>query len=174
MAEVQIASMRISHELILTWLVLNPEKNQSECAKHFGITEAWLSVIINSDVFQARWAERKHFMADQADKMMLARARGVVDKGLERLETLVEASQDPAFVLQTTDKLMGRLGFGPKSSAAPQINITQNQLTVDNETLTLARQAMLQNATAQLPQIDVTPQPEQVEVLDATDSDKSA
>ena len=166
MAEVQIAQMRISHELILNWLVLNPEKTQGECATYFGITEAWLSVVINSDVFQARWAQRKHFIADQTDKLMIAKARGVVDKGLDRLETLVENSQDPAFILQTTDKMMGRLGFGHKP-VGPTVTVTQNNLTVDAGTLAAARQSILQS-TLPLAQPDSS-----AEILDVTPSTES-
>lgn len=164
MAENQIAKMRISHELILNWLVLNPEKTQGDCAKHFNVTEAWLSVVINSDVFQARWAERKSFLADQTDKLIIAQTRGVVNEGLNRLETLVRSSQDPAFVLSTTDKLMGRLGFGQKTVGAP-ISVTQNNITVDSATLAAARASILGAATAEAARqnsepevIDVTPE----------------
>lgn len=164
MAEVQIAQMRISHELILNWLVLNPEKTQGDCAQHFGITEAWLSVVINSDVFKARWEQRKAFMADQTDKLMIAQARGVVSEGLQKLEKLVKDSQDPAFVLQTTDKLMGRLGFGHKP-AGMQVQLTQNNLLVDAATVAAARASILSAAvskTDDTPEtLDVTPQSEQ-------------
>ena len=67
MAEVQISRVKIHHEQILTWLILNPDKTQGECAAHFGVTETWLSIIINSDVFQSRWRERRDFMAEHAD-----------------------------------------------------------------------------------------------------------
>src|SRR3990172_11833716 len=67
-----------------------------------------------------------------------AKMRGVIDKGLDRLERLVEVSSDPGFVLETTDKLLGRMGYGPKTGPAIQIN-TQNNYAISRDVLEQAR-----------------------------------
>lgn len=152
MAENQIDKMRISHEMILNWLMLNPEKTQGECAREFGVTEPWLSVIVNSDVFKARWIERRHMMDSRAVSLAEAKMRGVVDKGLERLDKLVEVSADPEFVLNTTDKLLGRLGYGPKTGAGLQVNVQQNNFSVPREVLEAARGMIDAEPIRQLPQ----------------------
>lgn len=139
MAEVQIKKMRISHEMILNWLMLNPEKTQGVCAKEFGVTEAWLSTVINSDCFQARWTARRMMMDKRSVELAEAKMRGVVDRGLERLEEMVETSPDPRFVLDTTDKILGRLGYGPKTGAGLSVNVQANTFMVSKEVLAAAR-----------------------------------
>lgn len=147
MAEVQIKKMGITHEMILNWLMLNPEKTQNECAEYFDVTPAWLSVIINSDCFQARWAHRRQMLDQGAVRMAEAKMRSVIDKGLERLEKMVETVPDPEFVLNTTDKMLGRLGYGPKSAPGIVVN-TQNNYAVSREVLAQARDSILNSQVA--------------------------
>ena len=111
MAEVQIQKMRITHEQILNWLLLNPERSQGECAKFFNVTESWLSVIINSDVFQQRLLEKRQMMDRRVTDVLEAKARNVINKGLDRLEEIIPVATDPRLILDTTDKLLGRLGY---------------------------------------------------------------
>lgn len=140
MAEVQIQKLRITHEMILNWLLLNPEKSQGECAKLFGVTEAWLSVIINSDCFQERLAQKRHLMDRRVTDVIEAKMRGVVDAGLDRLDKIVPVSTDPEFILNTTDKLLGRLGYGPKSASPGfSVNVQNNTYTVPREVLEASR-----------------------------------
>lgn len=141
MAETQIDKLRIRHESILNWLLANPDKTQGECAEVFGVTEPWLSVIVNSDVFQARLRERQGELATNMDGIIKAKMLGVVDRGLGRLEKMVETSPDPTFVLQTSDKLLQRLGYGSKA-AAPQQAATPPVLQV-HTTVLLAAQARM-------------------------------
>ena len=48
----EIARLNTTHEMLMNWLVCNPEKSLRECADHFGYTQSWLSQIIHSDIFQ--------------------------------------------------------------------------------------------------------------------------
>lgn len=139
MAEVQIDKMRIRHEQILNWLILNPDKTQNECAAFFNVTPAWLSVVVNSDCFQQRFAEIRNSMDERTTTVAIGKMRDVVDKGLERLSGLVEVSADPGFVLETTDKLLNRLGFGAKGVAQLNVNVQNNALMVSREVLQQAR-----------------------------------
>jgi len=156
MAENQIDKMRIKHEQILHWLLVNPDRTQNECAEVFGVTPAWLSVVVNSDVFQARWRQLRQMLDANATQVIEAKALGVVAKGLDRLDSLVEYSADPNFVLSTTDKLLGRLGYGGKGVVVQ--NNTQNNFGVTQAELAEAR-AVLENqgrqflTTQPLPQI---------------------
>jgi len=125
MAANQIKDVRIWHEQLLTWLILNPDKTQGEAAKHFMVTEAWLSTIINSDAFQARWRERRDFMAANADQDIYGRMREVASKALDRLTQQVETATDPEFLLSSADKMLNRLGFGAKSGGG-NVNVQMN------------------------------------------------
>lgn len=147
MAENQIRKMGITHELILNWLVSNPDKTQNECAEHFGVTPAWLSVVVNSDCFQARWLHLRQMLDQEVTAVAEAKMREVVDKGLDRLSTMIEASPDPEFVLNTTDKILSRLGYG--KTPAVQINAQQtNSYYVSRDVLAQARQQVLTSQQA--------------------------
>ena len=152
MAEVQIQKMRITHEQILNWLLLNPEKSQGECAKFFNVTEPWLSVIINSDVFQQRYLEKRLMMDRRVTDVLEAKARDVVDKGLDRLAEIIPVATDPRLILDTTDKLLGRLGYGPKT-AAQQVNVQANVYSISAADLAQARASI--NAPTPAPQVEV-------------------
>lgn len=156
----EIKNVRIHHEMILTWLILNPEKTQGECAREFGVTEAWLSTVVNSDCFRARWAERRAAMAAGVDQTLMGAAREVALKGLARLSAKVDVIEDTDFLLNTTDKLLGRLGFGPKTQAQTANTYTQNVYMVDQDLLAAARARIASQGQAYVP----VPQ---VEILDA-------
>lgn len=160
----EIKSVRIHHEMILTWLILNPARTQGECAAEFGVTEAWLSTVINSDCFQARWAERRAAMAGGVDGVLIGAAREVALKSLRRLSEKVDCVEDPELLLNTTDKLLGRLGFGPKTAGAAGPNIgTQNVFVVDQDLLAQARARIAAQGQAATPVLTAPT----VELLDA-------
>ena len=144
MAEVQISRVKIHHEQILTWLILNPDKTQGECAAHFGVTETWLSIIINSDVFQSRWRERRDFMAEHADKNIMGLMREAATKGLGKLIDKIDTSADPEFLLAATDKILNRMGYGPKSGGAT-VTVTNTTDAAIKWTVVLPLQGTIQN-----------------------------
>lgn len=119
MAENQIKQMSSRHEQILNYILLNPTKTYGEVAGHFGVTPAWLSVIIHSDAFQRRLSERQDEIFDAgvlqpiSDKLSAA-ADLTIDKYLEKVPTFT-ADQ----LISSTDKLLGKLGFGSKTSVQP-------------------------------------------------------
>lgn len=119
MAEVQIKQMSSRHEQILNYILLNPTKTYGEVAGHFGVTPAWLSVIIHSDAFQRRLSERQDEIFDCgvlqpiSDKLSAA-ADLTIDKYLEKVPTFT-ADQ----LISSTDKLLGKLGFGSKPNGVP-------------------------------------------------------
>lgn len=146
----QIAKMRISHELILDWLLLNPDKTQNECAAYFDVTPAWLSTVVNSDCFKARLATRRLALDHKVGDLTIGKIQGVVDKGLERLDEMIPLVQDPAFILNTTDKLLHRLGYGPRPGVGVQFNTQVNNTFTVNRTVLAEARAGIHAAGAAL------------------------
>ena len=157
MAEVQISRVKIHHEQILTWLILNPDKTQGECAAHFGVTETWLSIIINSDVFQSRWRERRDFMAEHADKNIMGLMREAATKGLGKLIDKIDTSADPEFLLAATDKILNRMGYGPKAGGAT-VTVTNTAIQITAADLQAGRAVIESTGQAFLEAKDVTPE----------------
>lgn len=117
-----IKRLNFNHESIIRWLLANPGKvdgaTLQRCADHFGYSRAWLSIIIHSDAFKARWRE----LADEADAAVLAdipaKVRGAASVAVEALaEQIATAAKDQTvaprdFLLKSSEMLLKSLGYG--------------------------------------------------------------
>lgn len=154
-AKPTIKKLNFSHEAIIQWLLENPGKldggKMAACAEHFGYTRSWLSIIVHSDAFQAKWRE----MQNEADALIIAdipaKLRGVASVAVEALAEQVElAAMDktPAprdFLLKSSEMLLKSLGYGAGSTkiavSAPGGNVQVN--AVDPATLSRARERLI-------------------------------
>ena len=148
MADIQKISH--THEAILNWLILNPERSLRECADAFGYTQPWLSTLIHSDIFQMALKERQQNVANRVAQSIPERLQSVADVALDKLATMVEVSEDPEFVLDASDRVLHRMGFAPQSARNPAgspsqglVQNTQNNVFILGEAdLAEARQIM--------------------------------
>jgi hypothetical protein len=88
----EIARVRYPHDGIIDEIIAFPAISQGELAQRFGYSQSWMSIIINSDSFQERLAERKGELVDPKIRATVservdALARRSLDKLLERLDT---------------------------------------------------------------------------------------
>lgn len=135
-----IQKLNHTHEAIMNWLLQNPEKSLRECADSFGFTQAWLSTVIHSDAFQTQYRA----LVDSAHSRVVAdvpsRMARIADIALDKLADMVEKSESPDYILETSDKILNRLGYAPRANAAPAAPaVTNNIMLVSKETLALAR-----------------------------------
>jgi len=124
-----IQKLNFSHEAIIRWMLENPNATQNECAAHFGYSASWLSIIVHSDAFQAKWRE----LSGKADALVLndipAKMRGVASLAIEALGDQVEiAMENPnvlnrSFLLETSETLLSKLGYGAKPAVGTQVNL---------------------------------------------------
>ena len=147
MAATQIAKVSIKHDAILDYLITNPAQKLGEVARHFDVSQAWLSVIIHSDAFQVRLAEKNGECFSATVVPLREQLLGVAQVGVEKLgEAMEHASSitDKQFIADTTDSILKNLGYSPKSSApAPSSTNTQNNFfVVDKDALAGAREKM--------------------------------
>lgn len=147
MAQVQIKDLNHTHEGILRWLIANPDRPLRECAAVMGVTQAWLSVIINSDLFRVRLDELQREYTFSVTQSLEEKLTTAADIALDRLITELEKTTDSEFVLSAADKLLKSKGFGAKASAAPvQVNnyniqgVDASFLSAQREVLTKAAQ----------------------------------
>lgn len=123
----QIAKVRYTHDAVIDEILMNSAISQGDLAKQFGFTQSWMSIVINSDAFQNRLAERKAELVDPAIRASIqerldAIAKRSMDRIMERLDSLGHI-KDADLVS------MAKLGIGDKNNRtqAPQ---TQNNLYV--------------------------------------------
>lgn len=146
MAANQIQTVSIKHEAILDYLLIHPAEKLGDVAKYFNVSQAWLSVIIHSDAFQVKLAEKNDVCFSSTVLPLREQLLGVAQVGVEKLgECLENASSvtDKQFIADTTDSILKNLGYSPKSAAPASSNTTQNNFfVVDKTALASARAKM--------------------------------
>lgn len=147
MAEIQRISH--THDQIMNWLIANPERSLRECADAFGYTQSWLSCLIHSDVFQAKFRERQDSVFSRIASNTEEKLTGLANMVAEKLSEKVEASQDPKFLLDSFDKIMHRAGYAPNSKAVPQAPTVQNNFFVSRSELEQARASIVARSAPQ-------------------------
>lgn len=145
MAATQIQKMSVKHNGIMDYLLANPTDKLGDVARHFGVSQAWLSVIIHSDAFQSQLGERQDELFGSVVVPLREQMVGIAAMGLEKVgEALEHASTitDKDFIVSTTDNVLKNLGYSPKSAPPTQSVAQQNVFIVDKDTLASARDNM--------------------------------
>lgn len=114
-----ISRISHTHDQIINWLIVNPEKSLRECADTFGYTQPWLSQLIHSDIFQAELKKRQVDVASRIAASIPEKLHAVTDIALTKLADKVAESEDPEFILDAADRALHRMGFAPASTRNP-------------------------------------------------------
>jgi len=158
MANTQIKNVGIQHDAIMDFLIANPTMKKSEVAMHLGVSAPWLSVIIHSDVFQAKLREKSEETFNAVVIPLRDQLLGVARVGVEKLgEALENASaiSDKDFIADTTDSILKNLGYSPRSAAPTTQSATQVNVTVvDSTVLAEAREKMRAIPSSTLPPLE--------------------
>lgn len=116
----EIARVKYHHDAMIDMVIAEPSISQGEIAARFGFTQAWVSIIFNSDAFQCRLAERKGELVDPILRATVEdRLRAVANKAAERfLDRLaVNAPMSNKDLLEAMKVSTSGLGMGPKQQA---------------------------------------------------------
>jgi hypothetical protein len=136
---VQVKKVNWWHEAIFEWLIMNPEKKLGAAAKHFKVSQAWLSVIMNSDVFKERYEKRRDEHFAVASRTTIERMQGLTDLSLDILEERIDKERKEiglGLVKETAEMGLRALGYtgpnngtsGGKEGTSVTINITPKDL----------------------------------------------
>jgi hypothetical protein len=182
MAQVQRKRTAWYWSHIVDWMLQHPNGRLEDCAQFIGRTPSSLSIIINSDLFKAYYAQRKEQFRQMHDFSLVEKMTKVASLGLdviaEKIQTKRQAIPMSDLVAVTGDTLK-RLGYGiePKQpQTAIQINggntLVSLPGTVSASDLSEARMALRQHqelkAQELLPVANSTPvlEAEPVKVLE--------
>jgi len=164
---IQVKHLSHTHDMIINWMIANPERNLRHCADHFGYTQPWLSTLIHTDLFQAKLKERQNEVFSMIASDVPTKLNALADLAVEKLSEKLSSVEDPKFVLDAFDKIMHKAGYAPASQKNPGGTAPQTQVnvfTVSRETLAQARQGMFSVGEAVDPKAITV----DVEVTDAT------
>jgi hypothetical protein len=137
-----------THDAVIDFIIAHPEASQGKIAAHFGYTPAWMSIIINSDAFQARLRERK---AEIIDPTLVATARdrfqAVLAKGQERLLEILESPSPPPNIVTKAIEL-GARGLDVGGFGRTQVNLPPAQPAGDHLVALAKRLVSLQRSVS--------------------------
>lgn len=155
---VPIQKVSFTHEALALWLIENPHQTNKAAALYFGYTASYISAIIHSDAFKEFYQQKfkEHHVIvglDIRGKLGMA-----TDLAIEGLTRQLEKTEDKAFLLDATDKLLNRMGYAPSSQrVVGSVNIdnsTKNTtVVVSRDQLAEARALLLgQGKPKEIPQ----------------------
>lgn len=125
-----IQKLRYTHEAMISILVAEPWVSQNELARRFGMSAAWISTIICSDLFQARLAERREELVDPELRLSIkAQMEGLYARSMEILRHKLSKEPDEVpdqLALQTAKVMGANLGM-----SAPKVSVTETHLHLE-------------------------------------------
>lgn len=147
MAQTQIQKLNHRHDGILRWLIAHPDKTLTECARSLGYTVSHVSIIVNSDLFQAVYqeaAKKAGTIATHAVKNRLLQVHALVLDEME--DRLAKRQGTEKFLTETNGQLMEALGLVNKGGSAgnhPAGHTTAVQINVQVDALKEARERLM-------------------------------
>lgn len=124
----EIATVRPIHDAIIDSIIAHPEMQQKDLAQQFGYTQTWMSIIINSDAFKERLAERKAELVDPKIRATIQdRLDGIAKRAMDKI---IERLDSPAANIKHMELVaMAKLGVGDRNNHTAQPTV-QNSLYV--------------------------------------------
>lgn len=136
----QITKLRSWHKDLVDYFLLNPGASQREAARHFGVSESWLSQLMNTDAFKAYEAKRRAEHQEMISRVVISGAAArVAEAGLKRLEQEIKGGlpYSPSELVEATDMALRALGFQPQRGS--EVNV---EVSVPTEVILNAREKM--------------------------------
>lgn len=112
--EVPFVKLAWTHKLAIDLMIEHPEWTEKELAGYFGHTPSWVSMVVNSDAFQAKLAERRDEVLNPEVKASIEERFKVLAKNsLERLNSKLEnPNASDNLVLRSVELAAKALGLG--------------------------------------------------------------
>jgi hypothetical protein len=139
----KIAKVRYTHDAMIDMLLANPAIKQNDLADIFGYTASWVSSIMSSDAFQARFEQRRAEVVDPAlaarvsvnFKAMVLRSQEIImDKLAQPSAHVSDALALKAFELSTR-----AAGYGLKQQPPTEVDVTVHLNTLQQNIVGMLR-----------------------------------
>jgi DNA-binding MarR family transcriptional regulator len=135
-----IAKLNTAHDGMMDYILQNPGASLREIAGHFGYTIPWVCRVVNSDIFQARLAERRKDIEGLIASDIPAQLKATAGLAIEKIQEVLAKTEDPDTIIDAFDKVMHRAGYAPKATvpalgAGGVVNQQNNFFVVSKEDL---------------------------------------
>lgn len=132
-----ILSLSDTHKMIANWILANPGGTYRQMQAVFPYSIPWLCQVVKSDLFQAYMGERLKSVNAAVDQDIPAMLRGTAVLAIERLNGVLEKTEDAKTIVDAFDSVLHRYGFAPNAKAAPA---AQQPLVQQNNVFYLGRE----------------------------------
>lgn len=137
-------AFRFWYDNVIDWMLANPDGNLKQCAEAVGRHPQTIRMIVASDMFKARWAERRGELNGMYNDAILMKTSRVAIQALDALSDRLESNPrgiPAATVADIASKSMEALGFGaPKAGQA--MPTQEVHVHVGGDVLASARERM--------------------------------
>jgi hypothetical protein len=131
---------------IIDDILANPGTTVKDTAARLGRNPSTISAITSSDLFKARWEQRRASFNMALDLHLSAKLAAVAEKALDHTIEALDKKRDSIPLPILKDLALGsldRLGYGPTREAPPAVQVNVNNgVTASAEALDRARNKM--------------------------------
>ena len=142
MAQTGIQTVRPHHNAIMDYILANPKARRRDVAVEFGVSESWLSQIINSDCFQNLLAQKQGEFFAEAIVPLGEKITALAHISVDRMLEIAPFMGDTKEIRDNAQMCLKALGYTAPQGQAPapgvQVNV-QNNYQVSPEVLRQAR-----------------------------------
>jgi hypothetical protein len=143
----QISKISHTHDQLLDAMLANPTATNGQLAQQFGYTQAWVSTIIHSDLFQAKLQERQDEVFGEVAISVKDRITALAHDSLNRLHQKILVENDTGALIDASELAIKALGFGGQTNGkTTQVAVVVNNNVVSKDVLAEARARMEQRA----------------------------
>jgi hypothetical protein len=149
------ASPMLWYDAIIDDILGNPGTTIKDTAKRLGRNPNTIGLISSSDLFRARFEQRRKDYTDRLHDRLTAKIAQVAEKALDHTITVLDQKREsvPLPLLHEIAKgSLDRLGYAPTNSAAPSTVINNNILNSGT-----VSPAALERARSHLRQLQINP-----------------
>lgn len=120
--------VKYTHDAMIDLMLMDPSITQDALAEYFGYSPGWISLMKNSDAFQARYAQRRQELVDPVvmatiEKNLEGMASRSMDILRQKLDRPAEEVPDN-LALRALEISTKALGYGAKQQQPPvQVNM---------------------------------------------------
>ena len=124
-----LKKLKHNHYQIMDYMLSNPGATQTEIARAMKITPAWLSQVINSDLFKEEYKRQYSQVRDMRDHRLVNRIYDLAEKSLDTVVAVLEDEEAPASVkVQANKNMLTALGFMGGGSS---VTVNNSETTVN-------------------------------------------
>ena len=137
----QVKKVSNWNQALSDFMIAQPQARAYEVAEFFGVSEAWLSVVKNSDAFKEFHNRRRETHFDRVSGDVSDKLTAIAEMTLDELSDRIESEREtiPLNALQSMGKMaLDAMGFGQKGSVHVNMN-NDNRTVVVNDAKALER-----------------------------------